>query len=149
MRGHFTSILSLQMNLKQCSRTKTRARPTSPNQPSLLRLKHNALRLRPIPALRTPSFLLLLRTFIVPTLDSHNVTNHPRSSQESHHPLRDSHQWIPTQKWSTFLQLPPPIPESQPTLHFFPMILAMMSIGPVGRRISPRLASSATCKLYS
>jgi hypothetical protein len=139
------------MNLKQCSGIKARVRPTSPNQLCrLLRLNRNPPRFRPIPAPRTPFFPLLLLPSTVPALDSHNVTNHPRPSQELCHPPRDLfHQWTPTRKQSTFQQLPRPIRESQPILHILPMGLVTMYFGPDGRGISPRQASSATCKPYS
>src|SRR5216683_281692 len=135
------------MNLKQCSGIKTRPLPASPNQAFRLRRNHNPHPSRPIPTPRTPFFPVLLPPSALPTLGSHKVTNHPRSLQESHHPLKDSsHQWIPTQNRSTFLPLSPPIQESQPILRFFPMILVTMFFGLVGQGTSLRRASSATCK---
>ena len=139
------------MSLKQCSRTKARPVPTGPNQVCrLLRYNPNLFRFIPVSVPQTPFFLHPLLPSTVPTLDSHKVTNHRRSLQESHHPPRDSsYQGIPDQKRSTFLPLPPPTRVSYPTHRFFPMVLVTMCFGPVGHGISRRQASSATCKSRS
>jgi hypothetical protein len=135
------------MNLKPCSRIKTRPVPASPNQVCrLLRYNRSPHLFRFIPVPQTPFFLRLLLPSTVQTLDSHKVTNHPRPLQESHHPPRDSsHQWTPNQK----RPLPPSTRVSHPTHHFFPMVLATMCFGPAGPEISRRQVSSATCKSHS
>lgn len=139
------------MNLKPCSRIKTRPVPASPNQVCrLLRYNRSPHLFRFIPVPQPPFFLHHLLPSTVPTLDSHKVTNHPRPLQGSHHPPRDSsHQWIPNQKRSTFLPLPPPTRVSHPTHPFFPMVLVTMCFGPAGPEISRRQVSSATCKSHS
>ena len=92
----------VQMNSKQCSRTKVRHLPTSsPYQVfRLLRCNPNRRLFRILLASRTPLYPHHLQPSILPTLDFDKTTNHLRSpSPDLHHLLKaSSHQPITKKK---------------------------------------------------